>query len=67
MFSWYLPFLVIINLFGIFLILSIMNTLFEVIKSSVLCYLDLEDKEEKSCYDFYNFIVFILKNPLMKV
>ena len=64
MFSWYLPFLVIINLFGIFLILSIMNTLFEVILRAFICYFNREDKEDISYYDFYNFYSFYFKESI---
>ena len=55
LFSFYLPFFVILNLVGIFLILSIMNVLFVAIKRALICYFELDDKDDKSYYDFYNF------------
>ena len=42
-----------------------MNTLYVVIKRSIICYLDLEDKDDSSYYDFYtNFYGFYFKESM---
>ena len=64
-FSVFLPFFIVINLIGIFQIISVMNTLYVVIKRSIICYLDLEDKDDSSYYDFYtNFYGFYFKESM---
>jgi len=56
-----LPIFTIINLIGIFQIISVMNILYETIVNSIKCYLNLEDKDENSSYEFYNFYSFYFK------
>ena len=63
-FSIFLPIFISINLIGIFQIISVMNALSEVLKRSVLCYLDWENKEDKSYYDFYNFYSYYFKESI---
>ena len=64
MFMFVLPFLVTINLIGIFQIISIMNVLYDCIKKSIICFLGKEDKEDQSFYDFYNFYGYYLKESI---
>ena len=59
-FSIYLPLFTTINLIGIFQIISVMNAVFEVTKRSIICYLNLEDKEDLSYYEFYHFYGFYI-------
>ena len=58
LFSFVLPFSVIINLIGIFQIISVMNALWIVIYRTIFRVLDFDDKDDPSYYDFYNFYGF---------
>ena len=60
-FAIYLPLFIVINLIGIFEIISVMNALSEVINRAITCYFDLEDKEDKEYYEFTNFYSFYYK------
>ena len=60
-FAIYLPFFIVINLIGIFQIISVMNALSEVISRAIKCYLDLEDKDDEEYYEFTNFYSFYFK------
>ena len=62
MFLFLLPLFTIVNLIGIFQILSIMNILYEAIKTGIYCYFGIEDEEES--YDFYNFYGYYIKESL---
>ena len=62
LFSCILPFSVIINLIGIFQIISIMNALWVVIYRTILCFFELDDKDDPSYYDFYNFYGFYFQS-----
>jgi len=63
-----LPFLVSLNLIGIFQIISVMNALSTALLKTLfnpfLIFLGLEDKEDKSIYDFYNFYSFYFKESI---
>ena len=56
-----LPIFTIINLIGIFQIISVMNILYETIVNSIKCYLNLEDKDDHNSYEFYNFYSYYFK------
>ena len=58
----YLPIVVILNLLGIFQIISVMNVLYEVIKRAIVCYMDMDDKDDIEYYEFYNFYGFYFKS-----
>ena len=63
-FSIFLPLFISINLIGIFQIISVMNALYEAIKRAIVCYLDWENKEDKSYYESYNFYSFYFKESI---
>ena len=63
-FSICLPLFIIINLIGIFQIISVMNAIGEVIKRSIVCYLGWDDGEEESYYEFKNFYGFYFKSSI---
>ena len=52
----------IVNLVGIFQILSIMNILWEAVKKSIYCHYGWEDEEEN--YEFYNFYSYYIKESI---
>ena len=56
-----LPIFTIINLIGIFQIISVMNILYGTIVNSIKCYLNIEDKEDNYSYEFYNFYSYYFK------
>ena len=62
MFLILLPIFTIVNLVGIFQILSVMNILYEAIKQSILCNLGYE--EEDQSYEFYNFYGYYITESL---
>ena len=62
MFLFLLPLFTIVNLIGIFQILSIMNNLYEAIKTAFYCYYGFEDEDET--YEFYNFYGYYIKESL---
>ena len=56
-----LPIFTIVNLIGIFQIISVMNILYGTIINSIKCYLNIEDKSDKYSYEFYNFYSYYFK------
>ena len=56
-----LPIFTIINLIGIFQIISVMNILYGTIINSIKCYLNIEDKSDNYSYEFYNFYSYYFK------